>query len=137
MASRSPAFPRQSEPQPTESALPQPIEALRKKNAIPDTVSRTGGVKSTVGIVFENNTVAMMVPGGPAYKPLNSGGLQGQRIDKGDQIVKIDGKEVTSGNLIPLLRGRDVIGSPVTVEIQNESEQEPMSFTLHRADIRR
>jgi C-terminal processing protease CtpA/Prc len=74
--------------------------------------------------------------GGPAYMPLNSGGLQGQRIDKGDQIVKIDGKEVTSGNLIPLLRGRDVVGSPVTVEIQKESEQEPRTFTLHRADIR-
>jgi hypothetical protein len=43
---------------------------------------------------------------------------------------------VTSGNLIPLLRGRDVVGSPVTVEIQKESEQEPRTFTLHRTDIR-
>jgi C-terminal processing protease CtpA/Prc len=76
----------------------------------------------------------MVVPGGPAY--VKQGRLQGQRIDKGDQIVKIDGKEATSGNLIPLLRGRDVVGSPVTVEIQKESEQEPRTFTLHRADIR-
>ena len=48
----------------------------------------------------------------------------------------IDGKEVISGNLIPLLRGRDVVSSPVTVDIQKESKQEPRTFTLHRADIR-
>ena len=113
MTSRSPTLPRQSEQQPTESTLPQPIETLRKKNAIP-----------------------MVVPGGSSYKPINSGGLQGQRIDKGDQIVKIDSKEVTTDKMILLLRDRDLGGSPVTVEIQKVSEQEPRTFTIHRVDIR-
>ena len=33
----------------------------------------------TVGIVFENTAVAMVVPGGPAFKPSKDG----KRIEKG------------------------------------------------------
>jgi len=33
-----------------------------------------------VGIVFENTAVAMVVPGGPAFKPSKDG----KRIEKGD-----------------------------------------------------
>jgi hypothetical protein len=38
-----------------------------------------------IGIVLNNLDVAMVVPGGPAYKPYN-----GKRIEKNDTVLAID-----------------------------------------------
>ena len=81
------------------SALSHPIEALRKKHALCDGKT-TNKVNSTVGIVFEKTTVAMVVPGGPAsYQE------SGQQISKGDEVKKIDDQDVSAMTLVPLLRG--------------------------------
>ncbi len=48
-------------------------------------------------------------------------------IFKGDQIVRIDGKEVTSDSVLEALRGCDIPGSKVTITIQrqNPSPEDP------------
>jgi len=56
---------------------------------------------SAAGIVFEGTSVAMVVPGGPAFKQAKDG----KRIEKGDVLTQINQKEVTASNIIPLLRG--------------------------------
>ena len=70
---------------------PGPIEGLRKKHALSDG-TKASSVRSTVGIVFENTQVAMVVPGGPAFKPSK----EGRRIEKGDTLeVKMRARSVT------------------------------------------
>jgi hypothetical protein len=108
------------------------IEALRKKNAVPDIGSSVSGVKSTVGIVFDGKAVSMCVPGGPAFKALSNG----HRIKQGDVIVKIDDQQVTADNMVPLLRGADIIGSSVKIVIQIQNTETEETFKILRSDIR-
>jgi hypothetical protein len=113
-------------------SVPAPIDALRKKHAISDVGGKNSSVRSTVGIVFEATSVAMVVPGGPAFKPSK----EGKRIEKGDTLKSIDGKDVTPSNLIPLLRGSDVVGSLVKIEVQKADSAVMATFNLSRSDIR-
>ena len=95
--------------------VPATIAALRKKHAVSDGGGKSSSVKSTVGIVFEGTAIAMVVPGGPAFKPSK----EGKRIEKGDVLVKIDDKTVTANNVIAQLRGADIVGSTVKIECIN------------------
>jgi C-terminal processing protease CtpA/Prc len=82
--------------------------------------------------VFEGTAVAMVVPGGPAFKPAKDG----KRIEKGDILQKIDNKDVTATNLIPLLRGVDVVGSHVKIDVVKADTSQALTFNLTRSDIR-
>jgi hypothetical protein len=108
---------------------------LRKKHEIKNT-GKPPPVKSTVGLVLDNNAVTMVVPGGPAYKPVN-----GKRIEKSDSVLAIDpdGKSgfttVTPANVISLLRGPDRVGSMVKLQVK-QGAKDPIDFNLKRADFR-
>lgn len=65
--------------------------------------------------MIHGTTIENTVMGGPAY---NS-----KQIDRGDVILKIDGKTATSDNVKDLLVGKDVPGSNVTIMIAKGSSQ--------------
>ena len=112
--------------------VPATIAALRKKHAVSDGGGKSSSVKSTVGIVFEGTAIAMVVPGGPAFKPSK----EGKRIEKGDVLVKIDDKTVTANNVIAQLRGADIVGSTVKIEVHKQEGGQHQTFSVTRADIR-
>jgi hypothetical protein len=64
-----------------------------------------------VGIMLHGTKIEGTLIGGPSF------GL----IFKGDQIVRIDGKDVTSETVLGALRGCDIPGSTVTITIQRQS----------------
>lgn len=58
--------------------------------------------------------IESLLPGGPAYAS--------RKIEKGDQIVKVDGNKVVgTTNLSNAITGNDVPGSKVTFTIQHYS----------------
>jgi C-terminal processing protease CtpA/Prc len=68
-----------------------------------------------VGIMFNGaGFVESLLPGGPAHSS--------QKIEKGDQIVKVDGNKVVgTTNLSNAITGNDIPGSKVTFTIQHNS----------------
>ena len=116
--------------------MPAPVLELRSKWAIPDN-GKPPPVKSTVGLVLDNTAVSMVVPGGPAYKPVN-----GKQIEKTDIVIAIDPdgksglKPVAASTIIPLLRGPDKVGSMVTLQVTKSSTKETLEFAMKRADFR-
>lgn len=54
-----------------------------------------------------------MVVGGPAF---NS-----QKLDRGDELTRVDGERVTEGNRHKLLVGNDVPGAVVTLTVKKQS----------------
>ena len=90
--------------------------------------------------MLDNSTVTMVVPGGPAYKPVD-----GKRIEKTDNVLAIDPdgksgfKAVTPANVVSLLRGPDKVGSHVKLQITKAGSTTPRDvaeFNLVRADFR-
>ena len=90
--------------------------------------------------MLDNSTVTMVVPGGPAYKPVD-----GKRIEKTDNVLAIDPdgksgfKAVTPANVVALLRGPDKVGSHVKLQITKAGSTTPRDvaeFNLVRADFR-
>ena len=114
-----------------EAGLPAVVLEMREKHArgLGDGGGAGGpGKKATVGVILDESQlglVAMVLPGGPAYKKLKKGvsvrvrghaaGRHRQpccgqpdctsRAGAGDVILSLDGTSVTSQNLIPLLGG--------------------------------
>lgn len=62
-----------------------------------------------VGLLLQGCTVDQLVVGGPAY---NSG-----ELDKGDEIVRVDGVAVDTDTLLKTLIGADAPGSTVTLHV--------------------
>jgi DNA repair exonuclease SbcCD ATPase subunit len=91
-------------------------EVLREFLAVDNSEQSSSGfkTKTTVGVMFANGVIDNMVVGGPAY---NS-----RQLDKGDVVVDIDGKMVTSDNLSQLLVGSDIAGTPVTITVKKGSK---------------
>ena len=57
------------------------------------------------GVVIDN-----LLTGGPA--------ANSKKMEKGDTILRVDGKSCTSDNVLHLLRGEDVPGSLVVLTLQ-------------------
>jgi hypothetical protein len=72
-------------------------------------------IAGQVGIMIHGTTIENTVMGGPAY---NS-----HQIERGDVILKIDGKTATSDNVKDLLVGKDVPGSNINISIAKGSPQ--------------
>ena len=73
-------------------------------------------LRSTLGIVLEGSTVTIVIPGGPAWRVIKDG----QRIEVGDIVRSVDGQEVTVHNAGTALRGSDMPGTPVRIEIEKK-----------------
>ena len=63
--------------------------------------------------MFHGNMIESMVVGGPAF---NS-----QKLDRGDELTRVDGERVTEGNRHKLLVGNDVPGAVVTLTVKKQS----------------
>jgi len=77
----------------------------------------SAALRSTLGMVLEGSTVTIVIPGGPAWRLAKDG----MRIDVGDIVRKVDGLEVTSSNASAAMRGSDLPGTPVRVEVEKNS----------------
>ena len=111
------------------------LTQLREKHQIKET--KVLPARSTVGIVLEGTVVNIVVPGSPSYLK----NADSERIEPGDVILAIDGKEVTKKDIIPSLRGSDSPGSTVKITVlkkslSNPGEDREIDFTLTRADMR-
>ena len=89
--------------------------------------SQTGGpaLRSTLGIVLEGATVTMVIPGGPAWRASQDG----QRIEVGDVVRAVDGLEITMRNAAAAMRGSDLPGTPVRVEVEKRSSSASGKWT--------
>ena len=79
--------------------------------------SQAGGaaaLRSTLGIVLDGATVTIVIPGGPAWRTVQDG----QRIEVGDLVRAVDGQEITSRSAAEALRGSDMPGTPVRIEVE-------------------
>ena len=61
----------------------------------------------------ENGIQESMVVGGPAFNC--------QQLDRGDELLLVDGQVVTDANRNTLLIGKDIPGSAVTLTIKKAS----------------
>lgn len=87
------------------------VQMLREKHWHCDTAGKKGA-RTTVGVILDQCTVAFVVPGSPATRPLEGGGLC-----KGDVITRIDGTPVDSKEIVTRLRGKDEPGAVVRVTL--------------------
>ena len=112
------------------------LAQLRSKHVVTES-GKIAAVRSTVGLVLDGATVSMVVPGGPAYKAVN-----GKRIEKGDKVIGIDPdgsegiRQADEASVIGLLRGADVVGSRLVVQVAKHSSGRIETFALQRADFR-
>jgi hypothetical protein len=81
--------------------------------------TQSGGpaLRSTLGIVLEGATVTMVIPGGPAWRAVKDGA----RVEVGDVIRAVDGAEITIHNAAAAMRGSDMPGTPVRIEVEKRS----------------
>ena len=63
--------------------------------------------------MFKGNIIESMVVGGPAFNC--------QQLDRGDELLLVDGEAVTDANRNLLLIGGDVPGSAVTLTVRKTS----------------
>ena len=69
--------------------------------------------RATVGVMFHGNIIESMVVGGPAFNC--------QELDRGDELLRVDGQPVTDQNRHMLLIGSDLPGSQVTLTVLKAS----------------
>jgi hypothetical protein len=69
--------------------------------------------RATVGVMFHGNIIESMVVGGPAFNC--------QELDRGDELLRVDGQPVTEQNRHRLLIGSDLPGSQVTLTVRKAS----------------
>eukprot|EP00961_Rhodomonas_salina_P032270 435208-Rhodomonas_salina.1 len=65
--------------------------------------------RATVGMMLTGTTIDNMVVGGPADTC--------KELKKGDVIITVDGNEVDEDNVVTFLRGSDIPGSFVQIEV--------------------
>ena len=71
-------------------------------------------LRSTLGIVLEGAIVTIVIPGGPAWRAT----ADGQRIEVGDIVRSVDGQEVTGHTASAAMRGSDMPGTPVRIQVE-------------------
>lgn len=77
------------------------------------------GPKSTLGLVVTGVRIVSIVPGSPASLPQKNLLTQKVvRIEVGDCLVNVDGKDVTGDNAPEVLRGNDEVGSLARIRLQ-------------------
>ena len=69
--------------------------------------------REQVGVMFRGNIIESMVVGGPAFNC--------QQLDRGDELLLVDGEVVTDANRNTLLIGKDIPGSAVTLTVKKAS----------------
>ena len=69
--------------------------------------------RATVGVMFHGNIIESMVVGGPAFNC--------QELDRGDELLRVDGQPVTEQSRHRLLVGSDLPGSQVTLTVRKVS----------------
>ena len=77
------------------------------------TFSSKFSTRATLGVMFHGNIIESMVVGGPAFNC--------QKLDRGDELLCVDGTDVDDSNRNRLLIGKDVPGSSVTLTVQKAS----------------
>jgi hypothetical protein len=81
-------------------------------------ISQVGSaLRSTLGIVLEGSVVTIIIPGGPAWRATKDG----KRIEVGDIVRSVDGQEIAKSNAAAALRGSDLPGTPVRMEIEKST----------------
>jgi len=96
---------------------PGRVQDAQSARSSPQVGQLSAALRSTLGMVLEGSTVTIVIPGGPAWRLAKDG----MRIDVGDIVRKVDGLEVTSSNASAAMRGSDLPGTPVRVEVQKNS----------------
>ena len=87
----------------SESEVLAIVTALRKKHTPGALDCRH---QSTVGLILQDHsTVSAVVPGGPADREFD-----GERIEVGDTLVRVDGETFAKAQLLDALVGEDVVG---------------------------
>jgi hypothetical protein len=86
------------------------------------------GPQVQVGMMLMGCTIENMVMGGPAYNSY--------KLDKGDIILKVDGKPVDEDSLLPALIGSDVPGEEMALvhfpgKMSNDSDHACMHACRH------
>eukprot|EP00288_Rhodomonas_lens_P013896 CAMPEP_0177713642 /NCGR_PEP_ID=MMETSP0484_2-20121128/13048_1 /TAXON_ID=354590 /ORGANISM="Rhodomonas lens, Strain RHODO" /LENGTH=248 /DNA_ID=CAMNT_0019225545 /DNA_START=47 /DNA_END=789 /DNA_ORIENTATION=- len=90
--------------------------------------------KSTCGLLLSGTYVTFVVPNGPA----DFTAPDGARVDPKDQILSVDGSDVTAETVGLLLRGDDAPGTPVHIRVRKATwfgEVLEESVTLARAAL--
>jgi hypothetical protein len=87
------------------------------------------GPSSTVGIVLGDTPetkclVVACMPGSPAY-------VSG-KIKRGDVVQRVDGKQVDGSNVVYAIRGPDMPGTKVSLQLHRESKRRPIVVGLIR-----
>lgn len=89
---------------------------------------------STVGLVVEGACqVSAVVPGGPCDRDFG-----GERIEVGDRILRVDGRELSGDELLSGLVGADLVGSSVSMLIQkHDPSARTFDATVERGALAR
>ena len=105
------------------------MQMLRDKHRHCDTAGKRGA-RTTVGVILDKCTVAFVVPGSPATRPLEGAGLC-----KGDIITRIDGQPVDSKDIVTRLRGKDEPGAVVRVTLARSGGSSVDEVTMMRESL--
>lgn len=76
--------------------------------------STASGTRSTLGMIMYGVTIDSLLLGGPAAAC--------PALDRGDTVLKVDGKDVIDSSFLEALRGSDQPGSMVTLTIMKGEE---------------
>ena len=116
----------------SESEVMAIVTALRKKHT-PGTLDCRH--QSTVGLILQDHSaVSAVVPGGPADREFD-----GERIEVGDTLVKVDGEAFAKAQLLDALVGEDVVGSHVRLTMRKPVDSGGRCFdcTVERGALSR
>jgi chromosome segregation ATPase len=83
--------------------------------------------RTAVGIVLTDRTVDMTVPGSPAHA-LGA-------IERGDELLMVDGHKVSGATAMAMLRGDDAIGTVVSLLLRRPATGATYAVQLPRASI--
>ena len=85
------------------------LTSLPGNSSLPSSTSTT-----TVGVMFDaQGVVESILPGGPAHTS--------RKIEKGDQIIQVDGVEVSGEDLLHAITGSDLPSSVVTLTVRKKA----------------
>ena len=78
----------------------------------------SAALRSTLGIVLDGAVVTMVVPGGPAWRATKDG----LRIEEGDVVRAVDGREISRESASAAMRGSDLPGTPVRIQVEKTAQ---------------
>lgn len=102
-------------------------QSIQKQMAINSRERLDGQQRTAIGIVVVENTVERIIPGSPA----EACGM----IVEGDEILAVDGKPVKGSAAVIALRGDDLIGGIVSIQLRKQLTKQVLEVHVPRTDI--